>query len=395
MLAVTVVVVIAAVLLVVTGSDAIRRYTAAKRADAGLPVDPVPTTPTGMFATVDAANRLTSVSVFVLAPSLSGGSIVSVPVNVDSTQGVGDDRLTLVGAYAQNGGTGLVQAVESTLSMSVDYFAVDDPAKAAGVLLPVAPVNVDLPRTVVGDSAGKTNVVFNRGQRAMSAPEAVQVLTATSSTVDEAGRTPDIEALWIGVAAGVGEGKPLASPAPAVASFDDLVAHLFSGPVGARGLPLGTYAPNTAGVQGEDVALLDRAEEILVFASVAPGSMSRPADGLAIRLVAPRGSEAKVKQAISVLLYLGDNIASVDLNGKPQASSQGFVFDASSKSTIDELKPYFANFSYGTPTSQPDGVDATIVLGADYLSSNQTVTTPVTTSTTIDGGDGAPAGTGS
>jgi hypothetical protein len=357
MLAVTVVVVVAAVLLVVTGSDAIRRYTAAKRADAGLPVDAVPVTPTAMFATVDAANKLTSVSVFVLAPTLAGGSIVSVPVNVDSTQGVGDDRLTLVDAYAQNGGTGLVQAVESTLSMSVDYFAVDDPAQAAGVLLPLAPVTVDLPRTVVGDVAGKTTVVFNRGQRPLSAPEAVQVLTATSSTVDEAGRTPDVEALWTAVAAGVGDGKPLATPAPAVSSFDGLVAHLFSGKVGARGLPLGTFAPNTAAVQGKDVALLDRAEEILVFASVAPGSMSRPADGLAVRLVAPPGSEAKVKQAISVLLYLGDNIASVDLNGKAQPASEAFVYDPSSKATIDELKTYFGNFSYGTPTTQPDGVD--------------------------------------
>jgi len=45
-----------------------------------------PDTPTAMFATVDAANQLTSVAVFVLAPALSGGSIVSVPINADSSQ---------------------------------------------------------------------------------------------------------------------------------------------------------------------------------------------------------------------------------------------------------------------------------------------------------------------
>ncbi|MCU1502713.1 MAG: hypothetical protein JWM12_2067 [Ilumatobacteraceae bacterium] len=395
MLGATVVVVIAAVLLFVKGTDAIRKYTAAKRADAGLPVDAVPDTPTAMFATVDGANTLTSVAVFVLAPSLSGGSIVSVPVNADSTQGIGQERLTLRDAYASDGATGLVQALESTLSMSVDYFSVDDPAQAAGVLLPVSPVDVTLPRTVVADARGTTTVVFNRGQRAMPAPDAVQVLTALSSTVDEAARTPNIEAVWSAVATSIGAGKPGDTLSPTVTSFQDLVAHLYAGQVGARGLPLGAFPADAPGVQDTDVALLDRSEEILVFASIAPGSMSRPAAGLAIRVVAPSGSEAKVKEAISVLLYLGENIASVDLTGNAQDSTQLFVYDESSKSATDGLKPYFGDFSYGTPTSQPDGVDATIVLGNDFLASTQTVTTPVTTSTTIAAADGAPTGTGS
>jgi hypothetical protein len=384
MLAATVVVVVIGVVLVFSGVDAIREYTAAKRADAGLPVQPVPDTPTAMFATVDPANTLTSVSVFVLAPSLSGGSIVSVPVNVDSTQGVGAERATLKQAYALDGATGLVQALESALSLSVDYFAVDDPAKAAGLLLPLAPLNVDLPRTVVGDTGGKTTVVFNRGQRALTAPEAVQLLTATSTTVTEAARTPNIDALWTAVATSVGTGKPPAELTATVSSFDELTAHLFAGPVGARGLPLGTFAPDTPGLENQDIALLDRSEEVLVFASVAPGSMSRPGDGLAIRIVAPPGSEAKVKEAISVLLYLGDNIASVDLTGKPQQSTEVFIYDNSAKAATDALKPVLGDFTYGNAETQPDGVDATLVLGTAFIADTQPVTTPVTTSTTIE-----------
>lgn len=392
MLAATTVVVIVAILLAVTGVQAIRQYTAAKKADAGLPVQPVPDTPTAMFATVDAADQLTSVAIFVLAPSLSGGSIVAVPVNADSTQGVGTGRLTLHDAYAQDGVTGLVQAVESTLSISVDYWVAADPAEAAGVLLPVAPVDVDLPRTVVGDIGGKTTVVFARGQRSMDAAAAVQVLTSVSSTVNEAARTPNIDALWGAVSRSVGQGKPPASPTSTVTSFDELAAHLFAGPVGARGLPLGTFAAETPGLDNKDIALLDRAEEVLVFASVAPGSMSRPGNGLAFRLVAPPGSESKVKQTISVLLYLGDNIASVDLAGTPQADTQVFIYDNSARAATDALKPVLGDFSYPTPTAQPDGVDSTIVLGTDFLSNTQPVTTPVTTSTTVEGAD--PGSTG-
>jgi len=172
MLGVTLLVVVVAALLMVTGTDAIRQYTAAKRADAGLPVVAVPDTPTAMFATVDDANELTSVTMFVLSPSLTGGSVVSVPVNIDATQGIGDERLTLQQAYATDGPTGLVQAVESVLSLSVDYFAVDDPAKAAGVLLPAGTIDVDLPADVVGGSGGSSTVVFDAGQRGRTAARA-------------------------------------------------------------------------------------------------------------------------------------------------------------------------------------------------------------------------------
>jgi hypothetical protein len=105
--------------------------------------------------------------------------------------------------------------------------------------------------------------------------------------------------------------------------------------------------------------------------------------------VAPPGSEAKVKETIAVLLYLGDNIASVDLTGTPQAVTQVLVYDASAKTTTDDLRSVLGDFTYGTPTAQPDGVDATIVLGTDFVSNTQPVTTPVTTSTTVEGADPA------
>ena len=108
-----------------------------------------------------------------------------------------------------------------------------------------------------------------------------------------------------------------------VSSFDDLAARLFAGPVGARGLPVTAFAPKTPNVEGKDLALLDRAEQLMVFASIAPGSMSRPADGLAVRIVAPPGSEARVKDAIAILLYSGYNIASVDLTGTAARRHRG------------------------------------------------------------------------
>ncbi|MEO5723909.1 MAG: hypothetical protein ABIQ39_05265 [Ilumatobacteraceae bacterium] len=383
MLAANIVAVSLIVVLLVYGRDALGQYTAAKRADSGLPIDSVPSTPTALFATVDSANQLTSLSIFVLAPSLRGGSIVSVPVNIDSTQAIGDQRTPFSAAYSAGGAPGLLVAVESTLGLTLDYSSVAGPAQSALMLGAVAPLDVDLPRTVVSDSSGSTQVVFNRGPRSMSAAEAVQVLDSRSSTVEESARTPNIEALWSAVSVSVGEGRPSDSVGPSVSSFADLTAHLFAGRVGTRGLALSPFPPDTPGLTG-DLAMLDRSEEVLVFASIAPGAMSAPANGLSFRVIAPPGYEARVKFAIDVLLYAGHNVISVDLTATKQDKTEMYIYDQSVKATTDLLTPSFGNFSYGTPKSQMQGINATLVLGADFLDQNTPVASPETFASTTD-----------
>lgn len=375
-----------AVLLTV-GRHALGRYTAAKRAEAGLPTVDVPDTPTAMFATVDEFDRLTSLAVFVLSPTSTGGSIVTVPVNVDSTQGAGDRRLSLIDAYASGGRPGLVQATEAVLSVTLDYDQIAGPAKAATLLAPVAPIPVDLPATVVDDRNGSTKVLFQRGQRSLGAADAVEVLAATSTTVSEAARTPNLEAVWAGVAKSVGQGRAAGALSPTVTTFDELVAHLLAGPLSTRGLPLGTFPADVPNIGDADIAPLDRAKEIVVFASIAPGSMSRPADGLAVRIVAPPGSEARVEQAVAVFLYAGDNVAWIDLTGQSEPSGKVFAYDESYKPHFEDLRPFVGPFSFATPDSQPDGIDATVELGTDFLQQSGPVASPPTSSsTTVPGG---------
>ena len=167
------------------------------------------------------------------------------------------------------------------------------------------------------------------GSQTLDSAELAKVLTATSSQETEAERTPNIDAVWTGIAQAVGTGKAPATMPAGVSGFDDLATRLLAGPVGARGLPVTAFAPKTPNIEGKDLALLDRAEQLMVFASIAPGSMSRPSDGLAVRIVAPPGSEARVKDAIAILLYSGYNIASVDLTGQPRDATEVLVYDDS------------------------------------------------------------------
>jgi hypothetical protein len=137
-------------------------------------------------------------------------------------------------------------------------------------------------------------------------------------------------------------------------------------------LPLDPAVPNP---DQADLVVLDRSEEILVFASLAPGNMSAPANGLSYRIVAPPGSEERVKAVVAVLLYAGNNVTSIDLTATPREKTELHLYDTSVKPETDKLKPVLGAFTYGEPTSRVQSAEAAILLGADFLDSIAPVAT--------------------
>ncbi|CAN0325045.1 unnamed protein product, partial [Phaeothamnion confervicola] len=336
MVGLNVLAVVAVAAMLVGGAVALKNYKASKSAVSELPVKPLPGTSTGLFATLDADGVLTSTTVFVLSPyNNPGGSIISVPVNSDSTSGSGDVRITLQQAFIDGGPDGLALAVESTLSVTLDFWSVATPEEAAALFLPLAPIGVDLPDDVLSDASGVVETIFPAGQRSLSADEAVQVLTSRDSSEQERVRRPNLEAFWASVAAAIGTGKgqpavPVNTSAPLttlpITSFETLVPQLFAGAVGSRGLPADP-ASDDINPDGLDVEELDRAEAVLVFASISPASVSAPLPGLVFRLEAPTGYEAQVKETIKAIMFLGGNVLSVSLNGASQPGTDIYVYD--------------------------------------------------------------------
>ena len=370
--------VLVAVLLFV-GVLAIRDYTAATNAASDLALQRLPVTPTAMFATVDAEDQLTSVTMFVAAPGgQAGGSIVSIPVNADSTIGLGADRVSLQQVYADGGAEALVTSVESALRLTIDHWNVADPFDAGQFFVPIGPLEVDLPDDVRKSVDGKVKVVVPKGKRSLSAPQVAEVLNARVDSEPESTRRPNIEAVWSAVAAGIGGGLPGMSPVPVPASFDDVTATLFSGPVGARGLSASQFSP-TENPTGIDVEQLDATEAVLVFASIAPASMSAPAPGLVFRIEAPPGYDAKVQETIGLVLFFGGNVSSVNLAGPLQPQTQMYVYDDRFKSDTEAFNSLLGTVSFPKPTVRVEGADVTLVLGTDYLNSAKT---PVPASTT-------------
>ena len=355
LLAVTAVTVVLGPLLGYAGARAVLSSTGGKDAKAkNLPVQTFPATPTALYLTTDPAGKLSSVSVVVLDPSLRGGSVVSVPLNSDV--GFNDDaRQSLQQVFADAGAEGAKAAAESLLLVNLDQVEVSDAAQTADLFKSLSAISVVRPGlpTLTVDPA-----------------EAARLLTAAppDTATGQAEHRADAEAVWAGVASAVGNGQPTSIDTMAMPTNSaEVMAHLFAGPVRSRGLA--TSAFSATQIPGNlDVVQVDRSDVVMVFASIAPGSMSAPSPGLLFRLEAPTGYEAAVKRTVDKLLYLGAHIVSIAMSVAPRPATVFLVPDSINRSQAEHTNAIFVSISFVDPNFRIDGVDLTIVLGTDYLS---------------------------
>ena len=324
---------VAAPTLLYVGAKAISNSTAGINALEDVPLEQsFPQTPTAMLATVSDTNELTSVTVFVLAPDSDvtaagydqrGGSVVPVPINVDS--GSGDQRLSLHDAYALGGEEELRADLESAISLTIEFSAVMTGDEFNTFLTGLPPVEVNLPVDVLGvDDVG----VVPEGRRiALDSP----AHTDPHDEVADAARTVTTSQHRCRVGGHRGDHRYRSRrtdsqpPAPR-RPLRSWPARLTSGPMASRGLVARPLADDV-NPEGLDVETLDRPDTILVFASIAPASMTRPASGLTYRLEAPSGYDQQVRKTIGILLSFGGNVVSVDLNAESSEDTTFLVYD--------------------------------------------------------------------
>jgi len=366
--------------LLYAGAKALSHYEGAK--NTADPTIQVPDTPVAMLGTVDADNHLTSVALFVMKPApAKGGSIVVVPVSSDTSGGVGQ-RLSLADVYKNGGATALATAVESTLSITLTASDVATPEQLQAMLRSVPKIAVTLPQDVRTTQNGQTVSLFKAGATTMSPFDWTTAVNARVTDETDRTRRSTIEALWSGLAKSIGDGVGTVDASLAPKSFDLVFHTVLAGPTSARGLPAGRITTGTV-PPGADVEDLDHPEAVFVMASIAPSAMSAPNPGLVYRLEAPPGFDAKVKYAISVVLYLGGNIHSVYMNGPTQDATLMSMYDQRfAEQTLSSLK-MFGNVKSVPPAQRIDGVDVVLQLGTSYLVGSQSGSMPSTTSTTV------------
>jgi hypothetical protein len=383
MVAATVATVIAGGAAGLTGVRGVTQYTGGQT-EAELPVDELPRTPVAGLAVVDENDRLTAVAVLVLAPGVDettgsavrqGGSIVPIPASTDVNGGQGQDRLPLTLVYEQGGVEALSLALEGALRLSFDAVNVLDQVDVAALFDPVGNVAVDLPADVL-DGAGPS-VVIGEGPRTLTPSELTKIFTARASDQPDSLRRPNLVAAWRAIADTVGDGLP-APTAPANDSVAGIFSQLVAGPVSVRPLPGFAVSPD-ANPLGYDVEILDLAELVWVFASIAPAAVAAPLDGRIVQLVAPRGYDPQVRTVVTQMLYSGYNVVSVAA-GVEQVQTDLIVFE--DRYVIDSAaaRIFLGDVRTPRPTRLVQGIDIVIVLGTSFLDTPNLQVSPTSTS---------------
>lgn len=362
----------AAPTLVYVGAKAISNSKAGQNVlEDVVPAQAFPQTPTAMLATVSDSNELTSVTVFVLAPDSDGtpagydqrgGSVVSVPINADTETGV--QLTSLRDAYASGGEEQLRVDLESAINLTVDFGAVMARDELAGLLSGLPSVDVTLPRDVLG---ADESVLYPKGEVKLTPEQIAEILTTRSPTERERLRRPNLDAVWAGITKAIGtglQGQTLSAAQPT--TFAEVAARLMAGPTASRGL-LARAIDSDRNPDRLDVESLDRPDAILVFASIAPASMTRPGSGLTYRIEAPSGYDAQVRKTIALLLSYSGNVVSVDLSAERKVQTTFFIYDSEIAAAEPTDNAVFGKIAVETPDVRLADIDETILLGTAYL----------------------------
>ena len=351
------------------------------------PVVQFPETPNALLAVTDENDRLASLVVMTLLPEGQGGSIVTVPVNADSTAGFGVQRRPLDESFDAADVEGLVASVEEMLAVTLQRASVVD-AEGLEALLPVVEASRFVVPNDVVDTDGGGGVIASAGSQTFTVDEMVSILTAIDDDAEIDTTHDNDVAVWESLA----QTAPMAVPPEQVpldelgqpvvpVTVEELVSRLWQGEIAVRDL-LVVPVDEESNPTEADVVLIDRRDSNLVFAQVSPGLVSTPNTGLTMRIVANFTDEQLAAadgvyetssdlavELIGRLLFLGGNVTSVDTaaSGAPPVTIINVVDERQFQESIEAAEALFGDAEVRVSERVIEGVDVEVILGMSYL----------------------------
>ena len=129
------------------------------------PTQRFPSTPVGLLAVTN-GERLSALAAMVIDPSGQGGSIVTMPVNLDTSAGVGEERTPFAQrAFSTDDPSALSDVLAPMLGVEPSFVEVVDAARLSELLGTTETAVVAMPQDVVDVSSGEPVVVAEFGER--------------------------------------------------------------------------------------------------------------------------------------------------------------------------------------------------------------------------------------
>ena len=353
----------------------------------------IPSTPAALLAVVDGNGFVASLQMIALAPGGRGGTIVSIPVGAASVVAPGEAPRRLGDAFLLNGIDGLTSDVEGLLNVTFTAKAAVTEAELAAMLVGERDVNVEIDRAVNTLLPTGIQEILPAGKHTLTSAQVAGILASNQAGAPESDRLPIIKSLWVGIAgAGLNiattpseVGVTVTTLAPAL-TVQDFLQRTLTGEVqvwqfAANAIPEGELNPTNS-----DMYALDKAEVIMVVASVAPSSVSSLYAAINVQIDSAFTDATITREAVLRLSILGVNVVLVrEVTGEPVAETVVQYSDDPVRAEVERYSSIFGPLTPKRVTQQVEGVDARIVLGTNFRDfiAGQPSGGGITTSTSI------------
>ncbi len=334
----------------------------------------IPSTPAALLAVVDGNGFVASLQMIALAPGGRGGTIVSIPVGAASVVAPGEAPRRLGDAFLLNGIDGLTSDVEGLLNVTFTAKAAVTEAELAAMLVGERDVNVEIDRAVNTLLPTGIQEILPAGKHTLTSAQVAGILASNQAGAPESDRLPIIKSLWVGIA---GAGLNIATTPSEVVSTEttitpaltvqDFLQRTLTGEVqvwqfAANAIPEGELNPTNS-----DMYALDKAEVIMVVASVAPSSVSSLYATINVQIDSAFTDATITREAVLRLSILGVNVVLVrQVPGEPAVETIVQYNDDPVRTEVESYSSIFGPLAPKRVIQQVEGVDARIVLGTNF-----------------------------
>ena len=345
----------------------------------------IPDTPAALVAALGEGGQLSHLFVATMDASGVGGTLVLLPIGAatetvaaDSADAAADDAKLprrLADVYATDGLGGLANEVQGLLDLSFVAVGALTRAELIDVLAPLGGVDVLLDRDVVTVAVdGTPTKLASAGETSYPIDRLVDILLARRPNEKESERFARHREVWNGVVKRVGAGldlPPEVDMTPAgLADASNFMRRVIGGAIQVWQLAAAPVLDKTINPKRIDMYSLDRAEVVMVFASVAPSALAGADLPITVMIDSPFNDPVVSRAAVAALLDAGIGVGVMrEVSAREQAATvveaDGEVADALSAL----LAGGFVSIETRNWESPVAGIDAAITLGADFAKS--------------------------
>lgn len=332
----------------------------------------IPNTPTALLAVTGAGGQLSHVFVAALDARGVGGTVVLLPIGAATEVEEGEQPRRLAEVYAQDGLGGLVNDVEGLLDMS--FVAVGALGRTAMIdlLAPLGGVDVLLDREVVTVAVdGTPTRLAEVGEASYPIDRVVDILLARQPDEKESLRFTRHREVWNGIMKRIGGGLEIApevdtTPAGLV-DATNFMRRVFGGSLQVWQLSAAPVLDTTANPRRLDLYGLDRAEVVMVFASVAPSALVGIDSPITVMIDSTFNDPVVSRLAVAQLLAAGISVGVMrEVSGQAQQPTR-ILAEPDLRAAIEEaLAGTLGPIEGDLWASRISGIDAAITLGSDF-----------------------------